>query len=87
MTTADPATTLFKIAVNGNGQVRTRKRAHLPAKIERAYRESESKRGANKTSRLDYAPGYEDGYHDALDDVCEAFLTHVKALRKALKAP
>jgi hypothetical protein len=83
---ADPATALFKIAV-GNGQVRTRKRAHLPGKIERAYRESESKRETNKTSRLDYAAGFEDGYNEALDDITEQFLAARKAMLKALKAP
>jgi hypothetical protein len=70
-----------------NGQVRTRHRAVLPAKIEAAYRESESKRGVNKTSRLDYAAGYEDGYQQALDDVTEAFMNTVKRLRRELHAP
>lgn len=71
--------------VSPNG--RTRQQAHLPAKIEHAYRESSIKRGNNKTSRLDYAAGYEDGYEDALVEVWDSFTTHLKRLRKELRAP
>ena len=70
-----------------NGQVRTRRAAHLPAKIEAAYVASNTKRGDNKTSRLDYAAGYEDGYLQALDDMAGASQAIRKALRKALMQP
>jgi hypothetical protein len=75
------------MTVSANGQVRTRHRAVLPAKIEQAYRESEHKRGVNKTSRLDYAAGYEDGYQQALDDMAGAMQVTRKALRRELLAP
>jgi len=74
--------------IHANGQVvRTRKRAHLPAKIEQAYRESETKRGPNKTSRLDYAAGYADGYNAAMDDIAEQFLAARKAALKSITTP
>lgn len=66
-----------------NGLVRTRRKAVLPSKIEAAYQVSESKRGPNKTSRLDYAAGYEDGYRDAL----EALMLKAKLLNKELLKP
>lgn len=70
-----------------NGQVRTRHKAVIPAKIEQAYRDSEHKRGDNKTSRLDYAAGYEDGYQAALDDMAGAMQVTRKMLRRGLLAP
>jgi hypothetical protein len=73
--------------VSANGQVRTRHKAILPAKIEQAYRDSEHKRGVNKTSRLGYAAGYEDGYEAALDDMAGGMQATRRALRKDLLAP
>ena len=66
---------------------RTRHPTTLPTKIEDAYRDSEIKRSGNKTSRQDYAAGYEDGYEQALVDVWGDFTTSLKRLRKELRAP
>lgn len=52
-----------------NGTIRTHNKHVLPKKIEEAFKSSETRRGDNKTSRLDYASGYEDGYRDALDTI------------------
>jgi hypothetical protein len=54
---------------NGTVSRRSRHPAHLPSKIEAAYQASEIRRQGTKTSRLDYAAGYEDGYRDALEEV------------------
>lgn len=69
-----------------NGKVRTRQRATLPAKVEAAFRMSATKR-SGKTSRLDFAAGYEDGYTDALEDFKRGVTGLLVHLRKELHAP
>jgi len=71
------------VSVNG----RTRKQTVLPTKIECAYIESEAKRDGNKTSRQDYAAGFEDGYEAALSEMRMAQDDLARRMRKELRAP
>ena len=66
-----------------NGVVpRTRRTWVLPPKIEDAFQRSNTRRGDNKTSRLDYASGYEDGYRDALEEIARTATRLQKELDK-----
>jgi hypothetical protein len=76
--------TLRQASTDTNGQVHRTRRTHvLPPKIEEAFRASGTRRDDNKTSRLDYAAGYEDGYRDALEQVMRT----AKQLQKDLTKP
>jgi hypothetical protein len=48
---------------------RSRKTVVLPPKIEKAFVGSETRRDSTRTSREDYASGYEDGYRDAVEEI------------------
>jgi hypothetical protein len=67
---------------NGLATVRTRRHAVLPTKIETAFKISKTKRDEHKTSRLDYAAGYEDGYRAALREIHANMVILERELKK-----
>jgi hypothetical protein len=76
--------TLRQASTATNGQVHRQRRSHvLPPKIEEAFHVSRTRRDDNKTSRLDYAAGYEDGYRDALEQIART----AQQLQKDLTKP
>jgi len=74
---------MTQVLPNGVVPKRSRHQAHLPAVIEAAYQASETRRQGTKTSRLDYAAGYEDGYRDAI----EALQSEARRLQRGLMKP